>query len=197
MENKLVIFISSLIGELADERYAAKEAVEAIPFTRPWVFEYTPASTDPLEESYLVKVRECDLFILLLGQNITDPVRKEWQTAVAAGKPRLVLLKKGERNPEAQAFVKTIDVKWAEFATLNDLKRQVQEAVTDELIRSYRRYRLQSRDLGPLGEFLERLGQSGTVVKVDNRSGGVYFEGKGSAHIEGDVIGGDQTKTSR
>lgn len=32
--------------------------------------------------------------------------------------------------------------------------------------------------------------------KVDKRGGGVYFEGKGSVHIEGDVVGGDQTKTS-
>ena len=39
-------------------------------------------------------------------------------------------------------------------------------------------------------------GSSSRVVKVDNRSGGVYFEGEGSVHIQGDVVGGDQTKTS-
>jgi hypothetical protein len=32
--------------------------------------------------------------------------------------------------------------------------------------------------------------------EVDNRSGGVYFEGKASVHIQGDVVGGDQIKTS-
>jgi len=39
-------------------------------------------------------------------------------------------------------------------------------------------------------------GSSSRVMKVDNRSGGVYFEGEGSVHIQGDVVGGDQTKTS-
>ncbi|RLF49732.1 MAG: hypothetical protein DRN19_05520, partial [Thermoplasmata archaeon] len=33
-------------------------------------------------------------------------------------------------------------------------------------------------------------GSSSRVMKVDNRSGGVYFEGEGSVHIQGDVVGG-------
>lgn len=33
-------------------------------------------------------------------------------------------------------------------------------------------------------------------VQADSRSGGVYFEGEGPVHIQGDVVGGDQTKTS-
>ena len=35
-----------------------------------------------------------------------------------------------------------------------------------------------------------------SVREVDNRSGGVYFEGEGPVHIEGDVVGGDQIKTT-
>ena len=37
-------------------------------------------------------------------------------------------------------------------------------------------------------------GSSSRVVKVDRRSGGVYFEGKEPPHIQGDVVGRDQTK---
>ena len=51
MENPLVVFVSSMIGELWEERRAIKEAIEAIPLTRPWIFEYTPASTHTIEES--------------------------------------------------------------------------------------------------------------------------------------------------
>jgi hypothetical protein len=40
-----------------------------------------------------------------------------------------------------------------------------------------------------------RNSQSGdSIKKVDNRSGGVYFEGSASVHIRGDVVGGDQKK---
>lgn len=34
------------------------------------------------------------------------------------------------------------------------------------------------------------------LEEVDNRSGGVYFEGEGAVRIKGDVVGGDQTKTT-
>ena len=37
---------------------------------------------------------------------------------------------------------------------------------------------------------------SSSVREVDNRSGGVYFEGEGPIHIEGDMVGGDQIKTT-
>ena len=167
MENKLVVFVSSLIGELFEERKAVKEALDAIPLTKPWVFEYTPASADPLEFSYLDKVRECDIFILLLGKSISEPVRKEWQAATEADKPRLVFLKQTERDPETQEFINTIDVKWTQFASLEELRHKVQEAVIDELIKGYRRYRLQPKELGQLGEALERL-QSGGVVGGDS-----------------------------
>jgi hypothetical protein len=39
-------------------------------------------------------------------------------------------------------------------------------------------------------------GSSSRVVKVDKRSGGVYFEGEGPVHLHGDIVGGDQTKTT-
>jgi hypothetical protein len=39
-------------------------------------------------------------------------------------------------------------------------------------------------------------GSSSRVVKVNKRSGGVYFEGEGPVHLHGDIVGGDQTKTT-
>jgi len=32
------------------------------------------------------------------------------------------------------------------------------------------------------------------IINIDQRSGGVYFDGQGPVHIEGDVVGGDQSK---
>jgi len=187
MEEKLLVFVSSLIGELLEERKAVREALEAIPLTRPWVFEYTPASADPLESSYLDKVKECDIFILLLGKGISEPVRKEWQTATDAGKPRLVFLKKTEREPETQEFIEGIDVKWAEFAGLEELRRKVQEAVIDELIKGYRRYRLQPKELGQLGEALERI-QGGTTIGGDSIQVTISGDVSGQVAVGKDII---------
>ena len=95
MENPLLVFISSVIADMRAEREAAEAAIRAIPLSRPWVFEHSPASALPLVESYLRKVRECDIFVLLLGGTITDPVKQEVETAQAAGKPLLVFLGAG------------------------------------------------------------------------------------------------------
>ena len=92
MENPLLVFISSVIAGMRAEREAAEAAIRAIPLSRPWVFEHSPASALPLAESYLRKVRECDIFVLLLGATLTDPVKQEVKTAQAAGKPLLVFL---------------------------------------------------------------------------------------------------------
>jgi hypothetical protein len=48
-----------------------------LPLIRPWLFEEAPAAADPLDEPYLRWVGRCDLFILLLGEDLTDPVRTE------------------------------------------------------------------------------------------------------------------------
>jgi len=199
MEARLLVFVSSLLRELTNERSIVGEAIEAIPVTQPWVFEYTPASADLLEESCLSKVQECDIFILLIAQSISAPVRREYETALAHDKPRLVFLKDVDRTPEAQAFIDQIDVKWSKFSTTDELQRQVQEAVTDELIKGYRRYRLKATEVGKLAEFMERL-SVGTVV------GGDYIQvtiGKGARQVAagknivqtGDITYGPSHKT--
>ena len=74
---QLTIFISSMIGPLWDQRAAIEEAITTgIPLARPWVFERAPASSEEITESYLARVRECDIYLLILGD---DPVLAKWQ----------------------------------------------------------------------------------------------------------------------
>ena len=71
-EPKLTIFISSMIGPLWDERAAVEGAIKTgIPLARTWVFERAPASSEAITESYLARVRECDIYLLILGQGIS------------------------------------------------------------------------------------------------------------------------------
>jgi hypothetical protein len=153
MEEKLIVFISSRINdEMKRARRTVREAIEELPLTRPWLFEEAPASADPLDESYLRWVGRCDLFILLLGEDIADPVKVEWETATQARKPRLVFLNKGAQDDAAWQFAKGLDVKWKEYETLPDLKREVQAAVGDELIKGYRSYGMSERERASLQE---------------------------------------------
>jgi len=141
MEERLTAFISSRINdEMKRARQAVCQAIEELPLTRPWLFEEAPAATDPLDESYLRWVGKCDLFVMLLGEDITAPLRTEWETATQARKPRLVFLKKGAQDGAAWEFATGLDVKWNEYGSLAELKREVQAAVGDELIKGYRAY---------------------------------------------------------
>jgi len=186
MENRLLVFVSSLIGELLHEREVVGKAVSAIPLARAWIFEHSPASAEPLAESYLRKVEECDIFILLLGKDISDPVKEEYRTAVEHDKPCLVFLKAVERSPEAQAFINAIGVKWAKFSTTDELRRHVQQAVTDELIKGYRHYRLKATEVGELADFMEQL--NATIIVDDHHIQAAFGDVNGQVAVGKGVI---------
>jgi hypothetical protein len=193
MEEKLIAFISSRINdEMKQARQVVREAIEELPLTRAWLFEESPASADEIAESYLRWVGRCDLFILLLGEDITDPVRTEWETATQARKPRLVFLKKGTQNEEAWAFAKGLNVKWKEYETLDELKCQVQAAVGDELIRGYRAYGVSEREKKELEERVQGLrAQVGIVARTIDTGGGAFIAG--DVTVEGgDFVGRDK-----
>jgi hypothetical protein len=166
-------------------RRAVRQAIAELPLTRPWLFEEAPAAGDPLDQSYLRWVGRCDLFILLLGEDITDPVRTEWETATQARKPRLVFLKKGTQNEKASEFAKGLDVKWKAYRTLAELKREVQAAVGDELIKGYRAYGVSEGERAGLQEHVRGL----SLLSPDLQSGGVTL---GGDVVYGDKVGGDK-----
>jgi hypothetical protein len=188
MEEKLVAFISSRINdEMQQARQVVREAIGELPLTRAWLFEESPASADELEESYLRWVDKCDLFILLLGEDITDPLQIEWKTATQARKPRLVFLKQDAQNEEAWAFAKGLDVKWKQYENLDELKREVQAAVGDELIRGYRAYGVSKQEKKKLEEM---RAQPGLVARTIDAGGGALVAG--DVRVEGGDFGARQ-----
>jgi len=145
-ESKLTVFISSMIGLLWDERAAVEEAIRTgIQLAHTWVFERAPASSEAIVESYLARVRECDVYLLILGDDVSDPVKAEYRTAVECTKPRLCFVQEGvERTEALKEFLPTLqaDVKYATFTDEESLRREVLRAVRQELVEGYKRYRL-------------------------------------------------------
>ena len=67
-EPPLRVFVSGVIDaetEVFRERVVAR--LDPFPFLAPWAFEFAPASSEPLNWSYLQKVRDCDLLIWVAG----------------------------------------------------------------------------------------------------------------------------------
>jgi len=141
---RLLIFVSSIIGELREEREALEQALRQASLFMPWVFEHTTATSDPLPEAYLRRVRECDIFVLLVAGNISQPVIAEYETARDAGKPILAFIRRGDHSEEAAAFIQRVEqagaFKYALFDDPDDLAELVVEAVLQELTDRHRDY---------------------------------------------------------
>jgi hypothetical protein len=171
---ELLVFISSIMDKQREdlflERDAAKEAINSLNLTRSWRFEDSPASSQRVDYSYLNKVAESDIFVLLLGRDITTPVRMEYDAAIDGGKPLLVFLKKVDRKPETEAFVKELKIKWKTFDGVDALKGEIRAALAEELINAHRqnRVKLPENDV----EKLKLNLRPGTVIHADNVAGG-------------------------
>jgi energy-coupling factor transporter ATP-binding protein EcfA2 len=173
MDNPLIVFVSSVIAGMEAERQAARAAIQAISLTRPWLFEFSSASSLPLQESYLAKVRGCDIFVLLLGDRLTDPVKVEAETARLAGKPLLVFLWE-DAPAEVAAFARSLGVKYAPYRDPDALAAAVAEAVGDEVIEGYRGRGLTRADVATVLALLERVAQGGFRVET---GGGAFVAG--------------------
>ncbi len=99
---KVVVFISSVqnkeIEDLGPERSEVIKTVKDYSPTTPWAFEHTPASDLSAEDYYLRGVNDCHLFILLLGEQVTDAVRNEYNKAVELKKPIFSFVKDVQRS---------------------------------------------------------------------------------------------------
>jgi hypothetical protein len=142
-EERLLVFVSSVMDKelenLEAERNIARIAIEDVGFTRPWLFEETPASSEPLPDVFLKKVKKADLFVLIIGKHITDNVEVEYKAATESNVSCLVFLKKGiEQTNRTRDFIREINVKYKEFHNPNDLRHKISASLIDEVLKQFR-----------------------------------------------------------
>jgi hypothetical protein len=164
------VFISSVmrvaVEDLLSERTAVHEIVCSYDFLTPWAFERAPASSEDLERSYLRPVEECDIFILIIGSEVTDPVIEESIRAKELDKHVLVFVKKVARQSQAVRLLLTqLDKKYASFTSTDELKRHVKEAIDQISSLSLRSPRTKTASTSILHQLLPFVG-TGTHFRV-------------------------------
>jgi len=175
MEKKLVIFVSSVINELMRERDIAKKAIESIDISIPWLFECSPASSEDVETSYLNKVTDCDIFVLILAAKITKPVELEYQTAKICKKPRLIFIKEvTDSSPELEDFISNIDVKYRKFTTPEEFQEVVKESIADHILNAVRKGNLNNLNDTDI-ETLEKIRQLPTVKVLTDFTNAKFY----------------------
>ena len=160
MERNLNVFISSAIGEFANERKALKAALESLLSVYAWGFELETAYSEPRDYGYLRHAAEADIFVLIIGDQEREPVEKEFATALGAHRPILAFVKRSAKEKADALFAKhraDDQFKYAIFDDSQQLQTQVVEAVRDEITIGYRKWPTQARQLV---QVLPRLSQT-------------------------------------
>ncbi len=137
----LRVFISSMMGELKEERQIAERAVEDLLGVLPWLFERSEASSQTPENLYLEQVRQADIVIWLVGSETSPAVTAEIHTCMDHGIPLLTFrLPAHHRDMDTQDLLE----RTKEYATYKkvesseDLAHHIREALESEIIQGYR-----------------------------------------------------------
>jgi RNA-binding protein YhbY len=158
-ERELRAFVSSVMrGVLDDARQEVVNALDGVPFLSSWAFEYTPASSEAADDTYLRHVRDADFVIWLASDGVTTPVVNEIREALAKNR-RLLVIRFGTapRSVECQGLISEIGLraKYADAPAVTDLRSVLQLSIGDEVVRALRG----EPDLGRLA-LIEALGRA-------------------------------------
>lgn len=141
LAEKVKVFISSVqnkvIEDLRAERAEVVRIVENYSPTVVWAFEHTPASDLSAEEHFLKGVRDCDLFLLVLGSQVTEAITKEYNEAVRTNKPIFAFVKNIRRTRAAETLLKLVrgQSKYGTFNNTQDLAALVESSLDSFLLR--------------------------------------------------------------
>lgn len=144
VDENLLVFLSSVMNaqdDLRRERIVVKSLFSHEILFSLWRFEDAPAD-DELEVSYLEKVRECHLFLLIVGSTLSPAVYKEFEAAREAKKPILVFLKKDvDRTAEVDEFIGSLtrlNLRYKTFGSEEELQREVMRAAYHCVVKYYK-----------------------------------------------------------
>lgn len=125
------VFISSEMrsGTLAAERLAAAAVVDEHPDSEAWLWERSAdAGRYSSLELCVNAAKTSDVLILILGDDLTDVTKAEWDAARSIGANCALLTKANStRTPRAEAFIaaQRVDSVDVEFSTIEDLRAAV------------------------------------------------------------------------
>ena len=108
-------------------------------FFSPFIFEELPAINKSAQDTYLYEVENCNIYLCICGEKYgnedaegVSPTEREFETACAAHRHRLVFVKRAEeREAKEQAFIKRVEQKVVRksFETYDELRNAVYAAL--------------------------------------------------------------------
>lgn len=143
--------------DLERERDSIGRVVAELPVTAGWMIGRTPVKRQAVAPAPApTTAATCDLFIFLLGQDISAPTGSEWDAAHAARRPVLALLKDVTRTAAGQEFQRYGQDKWVRFKSEEELERQVRNWLIRQLLDHAEPLRLTLSEIEQLAALYEK-----------------------------------------
>ncbi len=178
--NQYKIFVSGVQKELKEERRTIKDLIQKNSLLMDhfdvFLFEDSPARSKSAQHSYLAEVRDCDIYIGVLGNqygNVTkgklSPVEEEFRTAQKADKEIFLFIKgensQNDKNREVgiQKLIKEIKDprKGHSYKRFNNID-ELTDSVFDSLV-----IFLKEKGIVGRGDFDQRICEGATLNDID------------------------------
>ena len=114
MPKSIHLFVSSS-PELQVEREIVGQVVATLPLTLGWQIDHTPLPGE-LAMDGLAHVTQCDLYVLILGQDYAAPMGAELRQALHVGRQPMAYRKRCSLSPSSQDAVRRLGIEWRVFS---------------------------------------------------------------------------------
>jgi hypothetical protein len=142
------LYVSSS-AELYVEREVVGQVVAGYPLTLGWQIDHTPlpgqVSTDHVD-----RVLDCDVYVIILGQDFSAPMGAELRQARQKGVSPLAYRKRCARSPSSLDALRSVPIEWRSFATPEGFRALLRRDLLQALLQ-------QATQLGLDLDELERL----------------------------------------
>jgi len=166
----LLLYVSAA-KDLVPERDLVGRCVTEIPVSLGWKISFSPLKEKQIDTNM---IRQADIHILMLGQDIRAPIGYEWVLSRRVNRnPILFLKKKVPRTPAARDFIRTLkDFSiWHKYEDHTDLRHQILVMISKYILTNANIFALRSLEHEILTDWTKEL-EDGAPEQIDETQGG-------------------------
>ena len=180
MLKSIHLFVSSS-PELQAEREVVGQVVATLPLTLGWQIDHTPMPGEWAADG-LAHVTQCDLYVLILGQDFAAPMGAELRQALRIGRQPIAYRKRCSLSPSSQDAVRRLGIEWRVFSEPDVLRAWFTRDLLASLLRQATALGLDLTEL----ERLLKLAQD-DIDRAEGERG--TRRGRGEAGRSGVILG--------
>ena len=181
MSRPIDLYVSSS-PDLYAEREAVAQIVAALPLTIGWRISHTPPPGQVMGDD-IKRVGACDLYAVILGHDFAAPMGFELRQVLARGQQPMAAYRKDcTFSPSAQEAVRTLEIAWHRFSTLEAFRSMFRRDLLHAVLR-------QATALGLKLDEVQRLVELSREAAGEDSAIAEPGQGRGDVGRSGRILG--------